>query len=515
MTTRRRLLAAAAGVAGAAFAPAVIGAARPRVAVVGAGFGGATCARYLNAYDPDLHVTLIDPATTYVTCPMSNRVVAGQLPPEAITFPLDHVANEHVAARAVAVDPGRRLVITGERVVPFDRAVLAPGIELVYDAIDGAPGGFLHAWRGDAQAVALRDAIRGMRPGGVFAIAVPDNPYRCPPGPYERASLAAEYFRKRNPRAKVLILDAKDAFTKQPLFEEAWRARYPGMIEWVPRRDSGTVVAVRDGAFITDFDEHAVDVGNLVPPQRAADIVRDFDAGRGWCSVDPMTFESTVAAGVHIVGDAIEATPMPKSAFAANNQAKACAAAVVALLRDRPPPAPFMMNTCYSLAASDYGFSVSGVYDVAEGAIRTRTAGQSPLGAEPGVREQEARHAGDWYRAITRDAFGVGDPKRGRRVVFERERGDCAICHELPGLDASSHGNVGPSLTDVGARLDARTIRRRIVDPHADNPGSVMPAYGRSSGLHRVAEGFRDRSVLGRADIDDATAYLLGLKGNG
>lgn len=515
MTTRRRLLAAAAGVAGAAFAPAVIGAARPRVAVVGAGFGGATCARYLNAYDPDLHVTLIDPATTYVNCPMSNRVVAGQLPPEAITFPLDHVADEHVAARAVAVDARQRLVITGEGAVPYDRAVLAPGIELVYDAIDGAPGGFLHAWRGDAQAVALRDAIRGMRPGGVFAIAVPDNPYRCPPGPYERASLAAEYFSERNPRAKVLILDAKDAFTKQPLFEEAWRARYPGMIEWVPRRDSGTVVAVRDGVFITDFDEHAVDVGNLVPPQRAAGIVRDFDEGRGWCSVDPMTFESTVAAGVHILGDAIEATPMPKSAFSANNQAKACAAAVVALLRDRPPPAPFMMNTCYSLAASNYGFSVSGVYDVAEGAIRARTAGQSPLGAGPGVREQEARYAGDWYRAITRDAFGVGDPERGRRVVFERERGDCAICHELPGLDASSHGNVGPSLTDVGARLDARTIRRRIVDPHADNPESVMPAYGRRTGLHRVAEGFRGRSVLGRADIDDATAYLMGLKGSG
>ena len=515
MTTRRRLLAAAAGVAGATVAPAVIGVARPRVAVVGGGFGGATCARYLNAYDPDVHVTLIDPATTYVTCPMSNRVVAAQLPPEAITFPLHHVANEHVAAHAVAVDARKRLVVTAEGAVPYDRVVLAPGIELVYEAIDGAPGGFLHAWRGGAQAVELRDAIRGMRPGGVFAIAVPDNPYRCPPGPYERASLVAEHFLEHNPRAKILILDAKDAFTKQALFEEAWRLRYPGMIEWLPRRESGTVVAVRDGVFVTDFDEHAVDVGNLVPPQRAAGIARDFDEGRGWCSVDPTTFESTVAPGVHVVGDAIEATPMPKSAFAANNQAKACAAAVVALLRDRPPPAPFMMNTCYSLAASDYGFSISGVYDVAEGAIRTRTAGQSPLGAGADVREREAHHAGDWYHAITRDTFGAGDPDRGRRVVFDRGRGDCAICHELPGLDVSSHGNVGPSLTDVGARLDPRTIRRRIVDPRADNPDSVMPAYGRTTGFHRVAKGFRGQSILGRTDIDDATAYLMGLKGSG
>ena len=514
MITRRGLLAAA-GVAAVAPAPAVIGAARPRVAVVGGGFGGATCARYLNAYDPDVHVTLIDPAARYVTCPMSNRVVAGQLPPEAVTFPLEHVAHAHVAAPAVAVDAESRVVITRDGAVPYDRVVLAPGIELVYDTIDGAPGGFLHAWRGDTQAVALRDAIRGMRPGGVFAIAVPDNPYRCPPGPYERASLVAEFLRAHNPRAKVLILDAKDAFTKQPLFEEAWRTRYPGMIEWLPRRESGTVVAVRDGVFITDFDEHPVDVGNLVPPQRAAGIVRDFDAGRGWCSVDPMTFESTVAPGVHIVGDAIEATPMPKSAFAANNQAKACAAAIVALLRDRPPAVPFMMNTCYSLAASDYGFSISGVYDVAEGAIRARAAGQSPLGAGAALRATEARHAGDWYHAITRDAFGVGDPDRGRQVVFDRERGDCAICHELPGLDATRHGNVGPSLTDIGARLDARTIRRRIVDPRADNPGSVMPPYGRSTGLHRVAEGFRGRSILGRTDIDDATAYLMGLKGRG
>ena len=515
MITRRRLLAGAAGIAAAAGVPAVLGSARPRVAVVGGGFGGATCARYLNAWDPDVHVTLIDPATTFVTCPMSNRVIAGQLSPDATAFPLDNVANAHVVGRALAVDADTRTVRTDQGAVPYDRVILSPGIELVHGAIDGAPGGFLHAWRGGAQTVALREAIRNMRPGGVFAIAVPDNPYRCPPGPYERASLVAEYLREHNPRAKVLILDAKDGFTKQELFEEAWHTLYPGMIEWIPRRESGTVVAVRDGLFVTDFDEHAVDVGNLVPPQRAGHIARDFDEGRGWCSVDPVTFESPVAAGVHILGDAIDAAPMPKSAFSANNQAKACAAAVVALLRDRPPPPPLMMNTCYSLAASDYGFSISGVYDVADDVIRARAAGQSPVGAARDVREHEARHAADWYHAITRDAFGVGDAGRGRGVALARDRGDCAICHELPGLDASAHGNVGPSLADVGSRLDARAIRHLIVDPRRDNPASVMPAYGRRAGFHRVSAPFRDRSVLRRSEIDDLTAYLAGLNGDG
>ena len=513
MITRRRLLAGATGGVAALAAPAVVGKARPRVAIVGGGFGGATCARYLNAYDPSVHVTLIDPATRFVSCPMSNRVVAGQLPPEAITFPLDAVADAHVAAHALAVDAEQRLVVTEQGAVPYDRVVLSPGIEFVHDAIDGAPGGFLHAWRGGIETMALRDAIRDMRPGGVFAIAVPDHPYRCPPGPYERASLVAEYLTQHNPRAKILILDAKDAFTKQPLFKEAWGALYPGMIDWIPRSESGNVIAVRDGVFVTDFDEHAIDVGNLIPPQRAAAIARDFDQGRGWCSVDPVTFESVVAPGVHLVGDAIEAAPMPKSAFSANNQAKACAAAVVALLRDREPPPPLMMNTCYSLAAADYGFSISAVYDVADAAIRTRAGGQSPLGAPREEREREARYAGDWFHAITRDAFGVGDPERGRAVAFDRERGDCAICHELPGLDATRHGNVGPSLTDVGARLDVRTLRRRIVDAKRDHPDSVMPAYGRKAGFHRVDQRFRGRSILRRAEIDDLTAYLAELRG--
>ena len=512
MLNRRRFLASAGvGIA----APAVIGAARPRVAVVGGGFGGATCARYLSHYDPRLDVTLIDPAATFIACPMSNRVIAGQLDLAAISIPLDNVGTAHVQSTALAVDADRRTVATAAGDVPYDRVVLAPGVEFHHDGIDGEPRQFPHAWKAGAETLALRDALKAMRPGGVFAIAVPDNPYRCPPGPYERASLAAQYLSRHNPRAKVLILDAKDDFTKRTLFQEAWQALYPGMIEWIPRAESGAVVAAHRGRFITDFDEHRVDVGNLIPPQRAAAIAGAFDGGRGWCEVDARTFESRVAPGVHIIGDAINAAPMPKSAFAANNQAKVCAAAIVALFDGRPPPAPLLMNTCYSLAAADYGFSVAGVYDVRGTRIAQRAGGQSDLDATPATRRQEARYAVDWMNAITRDSFGVGDAARGREVAFDRERGDCAICHELPGLDATAHGDVGPSLTRVGERLDARALRQRIADPRRDNPSSVMPAYARRHGFHRPAPEHAGRSVLSRSELDDVTAYLTTLRGEG
>jgi len=512
LLSRRRLLT---GIGAGIAAPAVIGAARPQVVVVGGGFGGATCARYLSHYDPRLDVTLIDPAATFITCPMSNRVIAGQLDMAAISMPLDQVGTAHVRATALAVDANQRTVHTTAGDVPYDRLVLAPGVKFHYDGIDGEPRQFLHAWKAGGETLALRDALKAMRQGGVFAIAVPENPYRCPPGPYERASLAAQYLSRHNPRAKVLILDAKDDFTKRALFQEAWQALYPGMIEWLPRAASGTVVAVRQGRFITDFDEHRVDVGNLIPPQRAATIAGPFDGGRGWCEVDARTFESRVAPRVHLVGDAINAAPMPKSAFAANNQAKVCAAAIVALLNDRPPPAPLLMNTCYSLAAADYGFSVSGVYEARGTRIAQRTGGQSDLGAPPSTRRQAAHHAMDWMNAISRDSFGVGDAARGRAVAFDRERGDCAICHELPGLDATAHGDLGPSLTRVGERLDARTLRQRVADPRRDNPASVMPAYARQHGFHRPAPEHAGRSVLRRSELDDLTAYLATLRGEG
>ena len=405
--------ASAARVAGAAVAPA-------RVVVVGGGFGGASCAGYLKRWAPALDVMLVEPSARFVTCPMSNAVIGGLRSLDSITCDYAGLVARgvnHVRAAVEAIDLERReLWLTGGGRLGWDRLVLAPGIEFDYDGIDGADGDtpqrLPHAWKAGSQTRLLAAQVRAMRPGGLFVMSVPDNPYRCPPGPYERASLVAGYFKQHNPTAKVLLLDAKDAFTKQALFEEAWQARYPGMIERLSRSDGADLMAVDadTGTFVTAFDSFRADVGNLIPPQRAPAFVRaaGLDEGRGWCEVHPASFESRVAAGVHLVGDVINANPMPKSAFAANNQGKVCAAAIVAALAGHEAPATLLMNTCYSLVADDYGISIAGVYRALGDALvpMDGSVGTSPLGAPAAQRAQEARYAFDWYTTIVRDAFG-------------------------------------------------------------------------------------------------------------
>jgi len=258
----------------------------------------------------------------------------------------------------------------------------------------------------------LRAQLEAMDDGGVVAIAVPAPPFRCPPGPYERASLIAHYLKTAKPRSKLLILDASDSFSKQGLFAAAWEELYPGLIEWVPRSQGGQVIRVDAAAMVlhTDFEELPVAVANVIPPQQAAEIARaaGLDQGRGWCAVDGRTFESTVHPGVHLLGDAILAGAMPKSGFSANSQAKACAAAIAALLRDRPPPEPALMNTCYSLVGPDYGISIGGVYRVEEGEIIAikGAGGLSPADADRDFRRREADFARSWYANITADMFG-------------------------------------------------------------------------------------------------------------
>jgi hypothetical protein len=250
-----------------------------------------------------------------------------------------------------------------------------------------------------------------MEDGGLVLLTAPDNPYRCPPGPYERASLIAHYLKTHKPRSKVLLLDAKDTFTKQALFRAAWARLYPGVLEWVSGSQGGRVVRVdvQTGTVHTDFDEYKPAVANIVPPQRAAAIARaaGLDDGKGWCSIHPRTFESTVHTGIHILGDAIIASPMPKSAFSANNQAKVCAAAIVALLRGAQVPEPVLMNTCYSLVAPDYGISIAGVYHVVGDKIVAveGSEGISPVDAPDEVRVREAEYAQSWYANITADVF--------------------------------------------------------------------------------------------------------------
>jgi NADPH-dependent 2,4-dienoyl-CoA reductase/sulfur reductase-like enzyme len=251
-----------------------------------------------------------------------------------------------------------------------------------------------------------------MDDGGLVVISAPANPFRCPPGPYERASLIAHYLKTRKPRSKLIVLDAKDIFSKQRLFQAAWAELYPGLLEWVPLSKGGNVTSVEAATrtLVTDFGRHHANVANVIPPQKAgriADAAGVADRS-GWCPIDPVTFESTLQPRIHVIGDAAIAGAMPKSAFAANAQAKTCAAAVARLLAGAAPAAPKLINTCYSLVAPDYGISVAGVYAPSGGQLAEvpGSGGVSPLGAPPATRAAEAALAEAWFRTITDEVFG-------------------------------------------------------------------------------------------------------------
>jgi NADPH-dependent 2,4-dienoyl-CoA reductase/sulfur reductase-like enzyme len=392
-----------------------------RVVVVGGGFGGATCAKYIRHADATIEVTLVEPRRQFISCPFSNAVIAGLRDMASVTHGYEGLRQRHgvrmVHASATAVDPtARRVRLDDGSALAYDRLVLSPGIELRWGGLEGygatASEVFPHAWEAGPQTMLLRRQLEAMQDGGLVVIAAPAEPYRCPPGPYERASLIAYYLKTHKPRSKLLILDAKDAFSKQELFRTAWERLYPALIEWIPQSQSGRVVRVDTQArtVSTDFDDYKPAVANIIPPQQAAAIARSagLDDGKGWCPVRGGTFESTVHASVHVIGDAAIANPMPKSAFSANNQAKTCAAAVVALLHGESVPAPALMNTCYSLVAPDYGISIAAVYRVADDKIVTvnGSSGVSPLDAPAETRVLEAEYAKAWYANITADTFG-------------------------------------------------------------------------------------------------------------
>ncbi|WP_299364536.1 NAD(P)/FAD-dependent oxidoreductase [uncultured Paracoccus sp.] len=417
--TRRRMVSAG----GAALALPFLGRGAQargsgRVVVVGGGFGGATAARFLAAFGHQ--VTLVERQPTYWTCPFSNTVLAGLNRMEAIAFGYGGVRAAGVTVLqddAQGIDPERREVRrAGGPAIPYDRLLLSPGIELRYDALPGydqaAAEVMPHAWIAGAQTRLLRRQLEAMEDGGTVAIAVPDNPFRCPPGPYERASLIAHYLKAEKPSSKILILDAKDAFSKRPLFEEAWAALYPDMIEWVPVSSGGKVVEVDPATMTlrTDFAEHRVAVANVIPPQRAGAIAETAGVAdaTGWCPVDPETFESALVPGIHVIGDACLAGAMPKSAFAANAQAKVVAGTIDALLRGEAPGPAKLINTCYSLAAPDHAFNVAGVYEAVDGALAQieGAGGTSPVGAPADIRAREAEYARAWYATITGEVFG-------------------------------------------------------------------------------------------------------------
>ncbi|WP_312588349.1 FCSD flavin-binding domain-containing protein [Comamonas terrigena] len=419
---RRQMLGgAAAGVTSLAL-PSIVRAqaASAHVVVIGGGFGGATAARYLRQLAPQLRVTLVEPAARFYTCPFSNLYLAGLRSWESIGHSYDGLrkAGVHVVhARAdhVLTDT-RRVLLSNGQALSYDKLVLSPGVDMRWNALEGydeaasqlAP----HAWKAGPQTQLLKKQLEAMPDGGKFVMVIPANPFRCPPGPYERAAMVAHYLKQHKPKSKILLLDDKDAFSKQGLFIQGWKALYGDMIEWVKQSDDGKVTRVDaknlevETAFGT---KHKADVLNVIPPQKAgfiADRAGVTDAS-GWVPVKAESFESSKVPNVYVLGDATIAAPMPKSGFAANTQGKVAAAAIAAELTGQPLPAASYANTCYSLIGNDYGISVAGVYRAQEGKLIEvpNSGGVSPLDGNAAFRNAEADYGSAWYKAISTDIW--------------------------------------------------------------------------------------------------------------
>ncbi|MBL8835394.1 MAG: FAD-dependent oxidoreductase [Alphaproteobacteria bacterium] len=417
---------AAGAAAGAAIgAPSVWaqGRTRGRVVVIGGGWGGATAAKKIRQMDRAIQVTLVEPSASFVTCPFSNYVIAGWRQINQITHNYNALASRHgvtvVRDTAQAIDgAAKRVRLAGGRTLNYDKLIVAPGIDFRWGAIEGyderASEKMPHAWKAGPQTLLLRRQLEAMADGGLVIMTVPANPFRCPPGPYERAAQIAYYLKQRKPRSKILILDAKDAFSKQGLFQDGWQSQYPGMIEWVPLSRDGAVTKVMPNELTVETqlgEKHRGAVVNVIPPQFAGRIARDSGLANasGWCPVNPATFESTQAQNVHVIGDATIAGAMPKSGFAANSQGKLAALAVVNALNARPHAAPTFVNTCYSLIAPEYGISVADVFRVTDAGIvaAPNAGGVSPRQADAAFRRSEAQYALGWYASMTQDIWGA------------------------------------------------------------------------------------------------------------
>lgn len=387
-----------------------------RVVVVGGGFGGATAAKYIRKWsDNKIEVVLIERNPTFISCPMSNTVLGGSRTIADLTMSYDTLKKKYgiklIKGEVTAIDPEKQTVMLADGHLSYDRLILSPGVDFMFDSIEGlnaqvANESITHAWKAGAQTVLLRKQLEAMPDGGVFAISVPKAPYRCPPGPYERACQVAHYLKNHKPKSKVLILDANpDITSKKGLFTAAWKELYPGMVEHRPNAmvmkvDAATLTAK------TEFEDVKADVLNVLPPMRAGAVaamagLANVDAR--WCGVDFLTYESKVHKNIHIIGDAVSAA-LPKSGHMATSHAKVCAAAVIELMQGQQPDQnPTIANTCYSMVSDNEAMHVANVY-------RFNAEKQAMLPADGGGvsakrSEIESAFAGYWLKNILNDVL--------------------------------------------------------------------------------------------------------------
>jgi sulfide dehydrogenase [flavocytochrome c] flavoprotein chain len=418
---RRQFLKA--GVAGAAFAGLAgcaatrTGPSKARVVVVGGGYGGATASKYIRMLDPSIEVILVEPNEAFVSCPISNFVLGGYKTMAEITTPYSGLERSHgvkvVRDSASWIDTGLKQVrLANGDPIRYDRVIVAPGIEFMWENLPamGSPEAqskVLHAWKGGPQTAALRRQLEAMPDGGVYVLAVPEAPYRCPPGPYERACLIAAYFKAAKPRSKVLILDANaDVTSKGPLFKKAWAELYKDIIEYRPN-SKAIDVDWRNSTVKLEFGDVKGAVLNVLPPMKAGSIAAPFiTANKRWCEIDWITYESKAVKGVHVLGDSLQIAPlMPKSATMANGQGKVCAAAVVALVNgEAPNPAPTLLNTCYSAVSNKLAIHVASVHKFDEKDRTMRTV-PGAGGVSSAMSEIEMEYDMNWATNIWADTL--------------------------------------------------------------------------------------------------------------
>ena len=430
MSSRRRFLQWAGATGAAVLGGCSLGPAakesKAKVVVIGGGFGGASAAKYIRKLDAGINVTLIEPKARYITCPVSNWLFAGFADLDKLTVDYQALSQNYgvtvVTDTVAKIDSSRRRVILSEeQSIDYDKLILSPGIDFRWDTLPGyrqdSAEQFPHAWQAGAQTLLLQRQIQAMADGGVIVITVPADPYRCPPGPYERASMMACWLKQHKPKSKIFILDAKTGFSKQKLFEAGWAKHFGygsanSLIEWISIADNPlTELDAQTASLQTYFgDRFRGQVLNIIPPQQAGLIARqsELSDSSGWCPVEPQTCRSLFQEHIHIIGDAANYAPIPKSAFAANSEAKVCAMAVVSLLKQKPVPEAHWLNTCYSLITPEHGISVAGVYKLdkdqrieavkGSGGVSSMENGDAPA--------LEAGYARSVYRALVGDSFG-------------------------------------------------------------------------------------------------------------